>query len=152
MNDARTGVQTLPVGGLVEPNALLGCYLAGSTFFRPHVTHPPAIAVLAQTAGDMTGVDNPISTRNRSPTVGAQTEATPEKSRVERLDALPGFGSWTGRGELAGPPGHRTRRPGGRRRRLNGRRRADNAGQGWVMDRTSRAASSCSSVSLPSLT
>ncbi len=46
---AQTGASTLHVGGIFQPNALIGSYLVGDRFFLDHFDNPLPVAVLLQT-------------------------------------------------------------------------------------------------------
>ncbi len=49
---AQTGASTLRVGGIFQPNALIGSYLVGDRYFLNHFNNPLPVAVLLQTKAD----------------------------------------------------------------------------------------------------
>ena len=54
---AQTGSSTLRIGGIFQPNALIGSYLVGDSYFLSHYDNPLPVAVLLQTesSGAATG-------------------------------------------------------------------------------------------------
>ena len=46
---AQTGSSTMRIGGIFQPNALIGSYVVGDRFFLAHYDNPLPVAVLVQT-------------------------------------------------------------------------------------------------------
>jgi putative ABC transport system permease protein len=85
---ARTGDSAIRVGGIFQPNALLGHYLVGAEFFLSHFTNPLPIGVLLTTDG-RAGVFNAVnSATNPYPNVGVQTRAQYQASQVASVNQL----------------------------------------------------------------
>ncbi|HTW99270.1 MAG TPA: FtsX-like permease family protein [Acidimicrobiales bacterium] len=85
---ALTGSSTIRVGGIFEPNALIGHYLVGGRFFLSHFSDPLPIGVLLTTdarAGILNAVSNATSPY---PNVGVQTRARYEASQVANINQL----------------------------------------------------------------
>jgi putative ABC transport system permease protein len=59
---AQTGHSTIRVGGIYKPNALLGSYVVGDSYFVAHFDNPLPVAVL-------------LRTRSGSPTIGKAVNA-----------------------------------------------------------------------------
>jgi putative ABC transport system permease protein len=88
---ARTGYSTIRVGGIFEPNALIGHYLVGGQFFLSHFTNPLPIGVLLKTDG-RAGIFNSVNAAtNPYPNVGVQTRAQFEHSQVAKVNQLLGL-------------------------------------------------------------
>jgi putative ABC transport system permease protein len=88
---ALTGTGTMRIGGIFEPNALIGHYMVGSGFFLSHFLNPLPIAVLLKTdsrAGMFNAVNNAT---NPYPNVGVQTRAQYEASQVAKVNQLLGI-------------------------------------------------------------
>jgi putative ABC transport system permease protein len=88
---ALTGTSTMRVGGIFQPNALIGHYLVGGGFFDSHFTNPLPIAVLLKTdgrAGVFTAVNNAT---NPYPNVGVQTRSHYEAAQVAKVNQLLGI-------------------------------------------------------------
>ncbi len=63
---ALGGTSTMRVGGIFQPNALIGHYLVGSEFFLAHFTNPLPIGVLLKTDG-RAGIFNAVNDALRLP-------------------------------------------------------------------------------------
>ncbi|MGH3733007.1 MAG: ABC transporter permease [Acidimicrobiales bacterium] len=85
---ARTGPSTIRVGGIFEPNALIGHYLVGGAFFLSHFTNPLPIGVLLNTDG-RPGMFNAVNNATDPyPNVGVQTRAQYEAAQVASVNKL----------------------------------------------------------------
>ncbi len=88
---ALTGAGTIRVGGIFEPNALIGHYLVGGEFFRSHFLNPLPIGVLLKTDG-RPGMYNAVNRATTPyPNVGVQTRAQYEASQVAGVNKLLGI-------------------------------------------------------------
>jgi putative ABC transport system permease protein len=88
---ALTGTSTMRIGGIFQPNALIGHYMVGSGFFLSHFTNPLPIGVLLRTdgrAGMFTAVNNATTPY---PNVGVQTRSQFEASQVAKVNQLLGI-------------------------------------------------------------
>ena len=89
---AQTGKSTLRIGGIFQPNALIGSYLVGDDFFLSHFNNPLPVAVLLQTKGASSATRHAIDTGLRPyPNLKIQTRAGFEKSQQQQLDQLLGL-------------------------------------------------------------
>jgi putative ABC transport system permease protein len=85
---ARTGKSTVRVGGIYQPNSLIGHFLAGSGLFLSHFTNALPIAVLVHTDGS-TSVSSAVNTAlNPYPTVGVQTTAQYQHSEEASVNQI----------------------------------------------------------------
>jgi putative ABC transport system permease protein len=86
---AQTGATTLHVGGIFQPNALIGSYLVGDDYFLHHFNNPLPVAVLLQTR-----TDGQVSTKvvqhglRAYPNLKIQTRAGFEKSQRAQVNQL----------------------------------------------------------------
>jgi len=88
---AVTGTSTMRIGGIFEPNALIGHYLVGREFFLAHFTNPLPIAVLLKTDG-RAGIFNAVNDATTPyPNVGVQTRSQYEASQVAKVNQLLGI-------------------------------------------------------------
>jgi putative ABC transport system permease protein len=88
---ALTGTSTIRIGGIFEPNALIGHYLVGSGYFLSHFLNPLPIGVLLKTDG-RPGMYNAVNNAtNPYPNVGVQTRAQYEASQVAGVNKLLGI-------------------------------------------------------------
>ncbi len=88
---ALPGTSAMRVGGIFQPNALIGHYLVGSGFFLSHFTNPLPIGVLLKTdgrAGVFTAVNHAT---NPYPNVGVQTRSQYEAAQVAKVNQLLGI-------------------------------------------------------------
>jgi putative ABC transport system permease protein len=88
---ALTGDSTIRVGGIFEPNALIGSYLVGTGFFLSHFTNPLPIAVLAKTSDGVRATNAVNNVLDPYPNVGVQTRAQFEASKVATVNQLLGI-------------------------------------------------------------
>jgi putative ABC transport system permease protein len=89
---AQTGESTLRIGGIFQPNALIGSYLVGDNFFLSHFNNPLPVAVLLQTKGSSSVTSHAIDTGLRPyPNLKIQTRAGFEKTQQHQLDQLLGL-------------------------------------------------------------
>jgi len=87
---ALTGTSTIRIGGIFEPNALIGHYLVGSGHFLSHFLNPLPIGVLLKTDG-RPGMYNAVNNATTPyPNVGVQTRAQYEASQVAGVNKLLG--------------------------------------------------------------
>ncbi len=88
---ALTGTSTIRIGGIFEPNALIGHYLVGSGYFLSHFLNPLPIGVLLKTDG-RPGMYNAVNNATTPyPNVGVQTRAQYEASQVAGVNKLLGI-------------------------------------------------------------
>jgi putative ABC transport system permease protein len=87
---AQTGSSTLRVGGVFQPNALLGSYLVGDGYFLAHFNNPLPVAVLLQTGSDVHTKDVNQALR-AYPNLKIQTRAGFEKSQQAQVNQLLGL-------------------------------------------------------------
>ena len=88
---ALTGTGTMRIGGIFEPNALIGHYMVGSGYFLSHFLNPLPIGVLLKTDG-RPGMYNAVNNAtNPYPNVGVQTRAQYEASQVAGVNKLLGI-------------------------------------------------------------
>jgi putative ABC transport system permease protein len=88
---AQTGASTLRVGGIFQPNALIGSYLVGDSFFLSHFNNPLPAAVLLRTEGSQvhsTQVDRAL---RAYPNLKIQTRSGFEKSQQAQVNQLLGL-------------------------------------------------------------
>ena len=89
---AQTGSSTLRIGGIFQPNALIGSYLVGDTFFRSHYNNPLPVAVLLQTEGGGAATGHVIDHGlHPYPNLKIQTRAAFEKSQQAQVNQLLGL-------------------------------------------------------------
>ena len=89
---ALTGRSTMRIGGIFEPNALLGSYLVGNGFFLSHFTNPLPVAVLARSRSGDSGVFQAVNKLlDPYPNVTVQTRAQFEKSQAAKVNQLLGL-------------------------------------------------------------
>ncbi len=88
---ALTGSNRMRIGGIFQPNALIGSYLVGAKFFLSHYENPLPGALLLSTDGNA-AVENGV---NRVlapyPTVQVQSLAQFEKSETAQVNELLGL-------------------------------------------------------------
>jgi putative ABC transport system permease protein len=86
---AQTGASTLRVGGIFQPNALIGSYLVGDPYFLAHFNNPLPVAVLLQT-GAGSHVNTQLVDRGLRayPNLKIQTRAGFEKSQQAQVNQL----------------------------------------------------------------
>ncbi|HEV3281890.1 MAG TPA: ABC transporter permease [Acidimicrobiales bacterium] len=88
---AQTGNTTMQIGGIFKPNALLGAYLVGDSFFLSHFNNPLPIAVLLRSSSGPTissAVDKGLSAY---PNLKIQTRAEFQKSQEAQINQLLGL-------------------------------------------------------------
>ncbi|HKH87647.1 MAG TPA: FtsX-like permease family protein, partial [Acidimicrobiales bacterium] len=90
---AETGSTTLRVGGIFKPNALLGSFLVGDSYFRSHFTQPLPIAVLVRTAGGAgAGATAAINASLKTyPNLTIQTQAQFKQTQQKQVNQLLGL-------------------------------------------------------------
>jgi putative ABC transport system permease protein len=88
---ALGGMSTIRIGGIFEPNALIGRYLVGGGYFLSHFLNPLPIGVLLKTDG-RPGMYNAVNSATTPyPNVGVQTRAQYEASQVAGVNKLLGI-------------------------------------------------------------
>ena len=86
---AQTGASTLRVGGIFQPNALIGSYLVGDRYFLDHFNNPLPVAVLLQTRTDGRITTHVVQHGLRAyPNLKIQTRAGFEKSQRAQVNQL----------------------------------------------------------------
>ncbi len=86
---ARTGSSTIRVGGVFQPNSLLGSYLVGGRYFLAHFDNPLPVAVLVRTSGASTAmIDGSL---HAYPDLKIQTLAAFKKSQQQQVNQLLGL-------------------------------------------------------------
>ncbi len=86
---AQTGTTTLHVGGIFQPNALIGSYLVGDRYFLDHFNNPLPVAVLLQTKADGQISTDVVTHGLRAyPNLKIQTRAGFEKSQRAQVNQL----------------------------------------------------------------
>jgi putative ABC transport system permease protein len=89
---ARTGATTLRVGGIFQPNALLGSYVVGDDYFLAHFDTPLPVAVLLRTPATNGATSKAISTALHAyPNLKIQSKAAFEKSQEAQVNQLLGL-------------------------------------------------------------
>jgi putative ABC transport system permease protein len=89
---ARTGSTTLVVGGIFQPNALLGSYVVGDGYFLAHFDSPLPVAVLLRTPATNGVTSKAIGRALRAyPDLKIQSKAAFEKSQEAQVDQLLGL-------------------------------------------------------------
>jgi putative ABC transport system permease protein len=89
---ARTGSTTLVVGGIFQPNALLGSYVVGDGYFLAHFDSPLPEAVLLRTSATNGQTSRAIKTALRAyPDLKIQSKAAFEKSQEAQVNQLLGL-------------------------------------------------------------
>ena len=88
---ALAGTSTIRIGGIFEPNALIGRYMVGGGYFLSHFLNPLPIGVLLKTDG-RSGMYNAVNNATTPyPNVGVQTRAQYEASQVAGVNKLLGI-------------------------------------------------------------
>ncbi len=89
---AQTGTSTIRIGGIYKPNALLGSYLVGDSYFLAHFDNPLPVAVLLQTQSGSTAIGKALdSGLHAYPNLKIQTRAAFEKSQQAMVNQLLGL-------------------------------------------------------------
>jgi putative ABC transport system permease protein len=90
---AKTGSSTMRVGGVFQPNALLGSFLVSDQFFQAHFTDPLPIAVLAVANGGPTAAGEAAlkSALSGYPNLQVQTRAEFEAAQARQVNQLLGI-------------------------------------------------------------
>jgi putative ABC transport system permease protein len=88
---ALTGSTRMRIGGIYQPNALIGHYVVGAAFFLSHFESPLPIAVLLKTDGS-TAVQNGVThALGAYPNVKVQTRAQFEATQSAQVNQLLGL-------------------------------------------------------------
>ncbi len=88
---ALTGPTSMRIGGIYQPNALIGHYVVGASYFLSHFQNPLPVAVLLKTNGTtaaQTGVNRALGAY---PNVKVQTRAQFEQTQSQQVNQLLGL-------------------------------------------------------------
>jgi len=89
---ARTGSSTMRIGGVFQPNQLLGSYVVGDGFFLSHFTNPLPEAVLLRTANTSAATSRAIDHGlDVYPNLKIQTRPAFQKSQQAQVNQLLGL-------------------------------------------------------------
>ncbi|MBF6556370.1 MAG: FtsX-like permease family protein [Acidimicrobiales bacterium] len=88
---AQTGSSTMRIGGIYKPNALIGSFLVGDSFFLSHFNNPLPIAVLLRTSSGPTITPTVTSGLSAYPNVKIQTRSQFEQSQQAQVNQLLGL-------------------------------------------------------------
>jgi putative ABC transport system permease protein len=88
---ARTGASTMRIGGIYQPNALLGKYLVSQAFFLAHFTNPLPAAVLLRTDGSASVQQAVTKALGGYPNVQVQSRAQFEHSQTAAVNQVLGL-------------------------------------------------------------
>jgi len=88
---ALTGLGRLRIGGIFEPNALIGSYVVSNAFFLSHFQTPLPGAVLLRTNASATVEPQVKQAVGRFPNVQVQTRAEFEQSQKQQINQLLGL-------------------------------------------------------------
>jgi putative ABC transport system permease protein len=89
---AQTGRSTMRIGGIFEPNALIGSYVVGAGFFVSHFHDPLAIAILVSTArGAGPRVGRVLDSALNPYPLSVRTRAQFERSQQASVNELVGL-------------------------------------------------------------
>jgi putative ABC transport system permease protein len=89
---AQTGDSTMRIGGIFEPNALLGSYVVGDGFFLAHFNDPLPVAVLLHTDTTTGATTHAVTTGLVAyPNLMIQTRAEFEESQKQKINQLLGL-------------------------------------------------------------
>jgi putative ABC transport system permease protein len=89
---ARTGAGTVRVGGIYQPNALLGSFLVSDRFVEAHFQNPLPFAVLVRTAGGASAAGKAAVERalRAYPNLVIQTQAEFKQAETQQVNQLLG--------------------------------------------------------------
>jgi putative ABC transport system permease protein len=88
---AQTGRSTMRIGGIFEPNSLLGSFVVGDGFFLSHFNNPLPVAVLVRTGGAAGAGSALPGALKAYPDLKLQTRAQFEKSEQAQVNQLLGL-------------------------------------------------------------
>jgi putative ABC transport system permease protein len=89
---AETGNSTMRIGGIYKPNALLGSFLVGDTFFLSHFNTPLPVAVLVSTTSGTPDISPALTGGLKAyPNIQIQTRAQFEKAQQAQVNKLLGL-------------------------------------------------------------
>jgi putative ABC transport system permease protein len=88
---AQTGSSTMRIGGIFEPNSLLGSFVVGDGFFLSHFNNPLPVAVLVRTGGAAGAGSELPGALKAYPDLKLQTRAQFEKSEQAQVNQLLGL-------------------------------------------------------------
>jgi len=90
---AQTGHGTMRVGGVYQPNALLGSYVVSDGFFVSHFADPLPVAVLVRTTSgpNAAGKAAVLAAVHDYPSVKVQTQAEFKQSQEKQVNTLLGL-------------------------------------------------------------
>ncbi len=88
---ALTGRSTMRIGGIYQPNSLIGSYLVSNSFYLHHYQNPLPTAVLLKTNGHPAVQQKIEHVLVPYPNVWVQTRTQFEKSQLAQIDKLLGL-------------------------------------------------------------
>jgi len=88
---AQTGSSTVRIGGIYQPNSLLGSFVVSDDFFLAHFTDPLPVAVLLRTGTTGTVGKSLAAGLAAYPNLQIQTRAQFEKSQQQQVNQLLGL-------------------------------------------------------------
>jgi putative ABC transport system permease protein len=90
---AETGNTSMRIGGIFKPNALIGNYLVGDSFFLSHFNAPLPVAVLIKVSSTSGATTHAITVglKNAYPNLLIQTRAQFEKAQAQQVNQLLGL-------------------------------------------------------------
>jgi putative ABC transport system permease protein len=89
---AKTGNSTIRIGGIFDPNALIGSYLVGDGFFLSHFDNPLPVAVLVRTDRADGAEGSAVTSHLKAyPDLKIQTLAQFKKSQQAQVNQLLGL-------------------------------------------------------------
>jgi putative ABC transport system permease protein len=88
---ARTGPATMRIGGIYQPNALIGKYLVSQAFFLAHYENPLPVAVLLRTGGSASAQHAVTKALGVYPNVQVQSLAQFEQSQRAQVNQVLGL-------------------------------------------------------------
>jgi putative ABC transport system permease protein len=89
---AQTGASTMRIGGIFEPNALLGSFVVGDGFFLSHFNSPLPVAVLLRTDSSTANVGAAVNAGLKAyPDLKIQTRDEFKKAQQNQVNQLLGL-------------------------------------------------------------
>jgi putative ABC transport system permease protein len=88
---ALTGSTSIRIGGIYQPNSLIGSYVVGAAYFLPHFENPLPVAVLLRTNGSSATQNGVTHALDAYPNVQVQTRAQFESSQSAQVNKLLGL-------------------------------------------------------------
>ena len=88
---ALTGTTPMRIGGIYQPNALIGHYVVGAVYFLSHFESPLPVAVLLRTNGSAAAQSGVTHALGGYPDVKVQTRAQFEQTQSAQVNQLLGL-------------------------------------------------------------